>query len=804
MDFPVNERVIEGFQKLSKEAAIMVILIGIAVLFGWAFDIAVLKSIVRVWNPMAPNTALCFMLSGLALLLLQQKKATSTNPTDTDSIGMHGFVFPKIAAYIFVSIVVFIASFTLADIIFSLNTGINALLFKPVFYDKNLPSAGQMSWITAVNFLLTGSSLFLLNLKSPRGYYFVQSLILLAAGLAFFVFLDYLYYATYLFENISNVKVAFNTSIAFILLTSGIFFARPARGIMAVVCSDTLGGTLIRKYFPILIIVLVVFSELRYVGQQLGLYSNELGLAMMITFSIMVISYMFWMAANYLGEVDIKRRILEKETKKNERKFQTAFNLGSVPMTIQNLTTREFTEVNNVSLELFGFKRDEVIGHTTQELNIIDKERGDQINKILKEKGSLYNEEVELYKKNGEKVNTLVSIEVIELDNQKYFQSVIVDITEKKKTEAALKNSEMFLNSIVENIPNMIFVKDANDLRFIRFNKAGEELLGYSRKELIGKNDYDFFPKTEADFFTEKDKKVLETGQLLLIKEEPIHTKYQGERILETKKIPILDDKGKALYLLGISNDITEFKKNLSDLAKKTKDLEISNQELEQFAYVASHDLQEPLRTITNFMGLVKQKYSANFDKENEQYFHLITIAVSRMQQLIKDLLDYSRVGRNIVFQTVDCNKILTEIIINMDVSIKENQAEITASILPVLMGNETELKRLFQNLISNAIKFHSKNVVPKITITVEEKDTEYLFAIKDNGIGIEEKYFNKLFVIFQRLNTTDQYQGTGIGLATCKKIVNLHNGKIWVESKLGEGSTFYFTISKQLKNNIQ
>jgi signal transduction histidine kinase len=235
------------------------------------------------------------------------------------------------------------------------------------------------------------------------------------------------------------------------------------------------------------------------------------------------------------------------------------------------------------------------------------------------------------------------------------------------------------------------------------------------------------------------------------------------------------------------------------DLLAKSEELKASNEELEQFAYVASHDLQEPLRSISNFVGLLEESYSGKKDESTELFFKFITTATVKMQNLIKDLLDYSRVGRNISFTPVDCNEILKDTLSGLDSSIKESQATISSDILPVLSGNETELKRLFQNLISNALKFRKKDVAPEISISCEEKDTEYLFAIKDNGIGIEEKYIPKLFVIFQRLHSAEEYPGTGIGLTSCKKIVTLHKGKIWIKSKPGEGTTFYFTIRKNL-----
>lgn len=247
--------------------------------------------------------------------------------------------------------------------------------------------------------------------------------------------------------------------------------------------------------------------------------------------------------------------------------------------------------------------------------------------------------------------------------------------------------------------------------------------------------------------------------------------------------------------VLNILEDYADEKKKV-EIANN--DLASANKELEQFAYVASHDLQEPLRTISNFALLLEEKYLGKADEEMEQYLKFIVGAASKMQNLIKGLLDFSRIGRNISFATIDCNHLLKEVIENLGASIEESNANITTSVLPVVMGNEIELKQLFQNLLSNSIKFRKKNTAPEISIAVEEKNMNYIFSIQDNGIGIEKKYREKIFIIFQRLHNASEYSGTGIGLATCKKIVALHNGKIWVESKLGEGSTFHFTIPKE------
>ncbi|HET6228342.1 MAG TPA: ATP-binding protein [Bacteroidia bacterium] len=236
---------------------------------------------------------------------------------------------------------------------------------------------------------------------------------------------------------------------------------------------------------------------------------------------------------------------------------------------------------------------------------------------------------------------------------------------------------------------------------------------------------------------------------------------------------------------------------------ERTAKLERSNQELEQFAYVASHDLQEPLRTISNFVGLLEKKYPKSEDEDGYRYFQFIMKATSRMQNLIKDLLEISRVGRNVQFTIVDCNKTMLDLMAEMEISIKENNAAIHFDGLPVLIASEIELKRIFQNLISNALKFKNKTEAPSITVTVQENENEYIFMVEDNGIGIPAEYTNKIFNIFQRLHSNTEYPGTGIGLATCKKIALLHNGNIWVESTLGVGTTFYFSISKHITSSI-
>lgn len=224
------------------------------------------------------------------------------------------------------------------------------------------------------------------------------------------------------------------------------------------------------------------------------------------------------------------------------------------------------------------------------------------------------------------------------------------------------------------------------------------------------------------------------------------------------------------------------------------------NKELEQFTYVASHDLQEPLRTITSYAELLRRQHLSSLDENGKKYLEYVFASSLRMKKLIKDLLDHSRIGRTHVPEKTDCNMLLKEVLDDMAISIVESNAQIEIQKLPIVIAFPTDLKLLFQNLLANAIKFHKKNEAPKVVVAFRADAKNWIFEIKDNGIGIEKKFQENIFAIFNRLHTRTEYEGNGIGLAHCKKIAALHRGVIGVQSEVNVGSTFYFTISKNIE----
>ncbi len=252
-------------------------------------------------------------------------------------------------------------------------------------------------------------------------------------------------------------------------------------------------------------------------------------------------------------------------------------------------------------------------------------------------------------------------------------------------------------------------------------------------------------------------------------------------------------------------NELQKHKNNLEEMVSlRTAELTRSNKELERFAYITSHDLQEPLRMISSYLQLVEKRYKDELDEDAKDFINFAVDGAKRMQILINDLLRYSRVGtKSIEFQPVNCEEILKNTLNNLEIAIEESGAKITYDYLPIVRGDKTQLSQLFQNLIGNSIKFKGENF-PEIHIKAEDENDFWRFSFQDNGIGIDPKYYDRIFQIFQRLHNRDKYPGTGIGLAICKKIIERHGGNIFVESESGKGTTFIFTLKKEAPDEVQ
>jgi PAS domain S-box-containing protein len=378
------------------------------------------------------------------------------------------------------------------------------------------------------------------------------------------------------------------------------------------------------------------------------------------------------------------------------------------------------------------------------------------------------------------------------------FARLTRDFTERKRADEALRDGEARFRAIFETAVDGIITIDERGT-VTSFNPAARRIFGYAPEEVIGRNVKLLMPEPYRGEHDGYLRNYLTTGvkKIIGIGREVVGLRKDGTRFpvdLAVSEMVI----GGARAFTGIVRDISDRKRVEQDLAKQAEALARSNVELERFAYVASHDLQEPMRTVRSFAQLLKRRYAAQVTGEAAEYFQYITGGVERMQALINDLLAYSRVSsQGAAFAPADCGHVLRMVLDSLQATVEAQGAAVTSDPLPVVLGDATQLGQVFQNLVSNAIKFRGERP-PRIHVSASERPAEWVFSVRDNGIGIAAEYFERIFIIFQRLHTIEEYGGTGIGLAICKKIVERHGGRIWVESAVGEGATFYFSIPKR------
>ncbi len=368
----------------------------------------------------------------------------------------------------------------------------------------------------------------------------------------------------------------------------------------------------------------------------------------------------------------------------------------------------------------------------------------------------------------------------------------------RKLAEEKLLAASLYSRSLLEaSLDPLVTISKEGKITDV--NKATEDVTGYTRKELIGSDFSNYF--TEPEEARAGYQKVFTEG---LVKDYPLTIRHTSGRITDVlyNASVYINSQGDIQGVFAAARDITERKAMENEVKQTLEKLKQSNAELEQFAYVASHDLQEPLRMVASYVQLLERRYKGKLDKEADEFIAFAVDGANRMRSLIDDLLTYSRVARlGKPFEPTNLESTFEIALLNLKASIAENNAVVTHDALPVVMADGGQLVQLLQNLIGNAIKFHGKEP-PRVHVSAQNKGNEYLFSLRDNGIGIAPEYFERLFKIFQRLHTREEYPGSGIGLAVCKRIVERHGGRIWIESQVGKGSTIYFTLNKQKRSD--
>jgi PAS domain S-box-containing protein len=888
-------------------AGITPVAIGALVLAGWFFKIETLKRVIPGLVAMNPVTALLFILSGTALLLVRRKADLNARR--------------KMIARSAAGFTAAIGALKLFSLITGWTPGIDQWLFTQQLMDAQTGFLNTMAPNTAFNFLLIGCALLLIDTRTRKGHRPAEFLSTVSAVSALLALIGYAYHVPSFYEVGSLIPMALHTATSFLILAVGILLARADEGIATVFASDTAGGIVARRLLPLAILLPTGLGALTLEGGRLGFYDAEFGSVIHVTLLILLFLGLTWWTAGRLYRLDTERNEVRKESDR-------FFNV-SLDMLATAGFDGYFKRLNPAWEKTVGWSVEQLKAASFMEF-VHPDDRAATAAESAKLAAGLETIAFEnRYRCKDGTYRWFLWSATADLEMQLIFASAR-DITERKRAEKEIREARGFLDSVVENIPLMIFIKDAKELRFIRMNEAGEKLLGVSRNDLIGKNAHELFSKEEADSFTAEDRAVLESGKPLDIPEESVG---RGDRVvtLHTRKVPMLGSDGTPRYLLGISEDITEQKKaakalqrseerfrevvntveaaiveldaegrvtrwsvsaqkikgytaeeirgrhfslfyppedvaegkterllqwaaemgrvedegwrvrkdgsrfwanvvitalrdeqgKLSGFSKVTLDLserkkgeeelhaakeeaERANHSKSEFLSRMSHELRTPLNAILGFGQLLEED---DLNAEQEESIRHILGAGRHLLDLINEVLDISRIeagNMTISSEPVSVPDVLRDVVTLVGPLAREREIKLLHSVEKdvdlFVTADRQRLKQVLLNLLSNAIKYNRQAGEVRIEMRRQHDEptaTELVrVEVTDSGAGLSAEQLEQLFTPFQRLGAENtEVDGTGLGLALSKRLVELMQGRIGVESAPEKGSTFWIEL---------
>lgn len=554
--------------------------------------------------------------------------------------------------------------------------------------------------------------------------------------------------------------------------------------------------------FETLLIVLGYFLSPRTVSVTLDVANRTLGVFVLWTTSFLLVQRRRSDTALTEAYAELEARVAERTAELTRLYRQNELILESAGEGIFGLDTEgRHTFINGTAAALLGYEVDELIGRHSHSTWHYAKPDGSPYPAsecpiyAAYNEGAVHSGEEVFWRKDGVKFPVEFTSTPI-YEGSAITGAVVIfrDISERKIIESRLRESEASLRTVLDSVYDAIFIHDL-DGAIIDVNDRMLEMYGVSKDQALRFSIVDDYSASDnpIEKLPEIWRSVIGGANELFewkARRPNDGTTFDVEVYLSRITLQEKD------VILASVRDVTERRQAEEELQKALANLEQSNRELQQFVYVASHDLREPLRMVTSYVQLLERRYKEKLDRDAGEFIAYAVDGAHRMQRLIDDLLEYSRVEtRGKEFGPVNMGSVFSQAADNLKIAIEESHAEITHGELPVVIADEMQLMQLLQNLIGNAIKFRKKEQPPRIHVSAERNGTQWIFAVRDNGIGIDPAQFGRIFMIFQRLHTHEEYPGTGIGLAVCKKIVERHGGRIWVESQPGEGSAFYFAL---------
>jgi PAS domain S-box-containing protein len=797
-------------------------LIGFLVLLGWTFNLDFLKRIVPGLVAMNPMSATAFVFTAISIALFsggQPGRQTSAR-----------LWFARACA----GLVGFVGTAKLIAVFGGPDLGLDRWLFSSkLAVEFQMPNV--MAPNTAFNFLLVGIALLCLHSQRRRLSAWACIFALVCGFQSLLAVLGYAYGIKSFYRMTSFIPMALHTAIAFLLVTFGIMSCQANRGFLAIISGNNVGGAIARRLLPAAILVPAVLGWLQLEGQRHGIFHNEFGTALYAVTNMLVFAGLIACNAYLLFRSDAQRTRAERRLRRaqhtlerrvqerteelstanaellaagselearvrertgslahSEERYRVLFESNPFAVWVYDTATLSFLAVNDAAIRRYGYSRDEFLAMTLKDIGPLE-----EIPDLLADltSPSADREGTKTWQ-HRTKAGSIIDVEVKSLPisfGGKAARLVLAnDVTARKRGEDELRRMEKFLDSIVENIPDMIFVKEAKELRFVRLNKAGQELLALAKDQVLGKTAYDLFPKKQADCFTEEDRLVLEKGQPVDIAEEEIATR-NGRRLLHTKKIPILNEKGEPAYLLGVSTDITEQVRGEKALKQAKEEADRANRAKSEFLSRMSHELRTPMNAILGFAQLLEMD---ELSAEQEEGVSHIIRGGRHLLDLINEILDLSRIeaGRmSLSSEPVEVSEVLRETIelVGPLAAGREVRLITPAGCDHYVLADRQRLKQVLINLVSNSIKYNRPGGL--VTLTCDVEGHRVRISVIDTGIGIPAERLAELFTPFERLGAErSDIEGTGLGLAVSKGLVEAMEGAMGVESGIGQGTTFW------------
>ena len=747
--------------------------LGVAVLAGWQLGAERITRVAPGLPAMNPVVAGSFILAGASLVLFLLARDAKA---------------PRALGAICAAVVTLLAFGRLAEYVFPLALGIDSLLYPRLV----AASDSQVGAWTALGFLALGIAITLAHGRSgTRRDGLVMGAAVAAGVLAFLNLVGYLFGAGSL-----HGPMALHTAAGHLALSAAVMLLFPDRGLVGALRSAGPGGTLLRRLLPALVAVPLLLAWLRILGQRAGLFGFEMGTALLAVSTVVALTGLAWWGAVALEGAEARRSRTEATLRESEERSRLIFQNIPIPAWVYDLETLAFLGVNDAAVETYGFQRDEFLAMTIKEIRppedvpvlletISRAEEGEPGDGLWRHRTH-----------DGKLIQVQITSHPLAFDGRPAELVLAQDVTERIRVEAALRASEERFRTLATTANDAIVSADSRG-HITYLNSAAERLFGFSSAEAIGEPLTILMPESFRDAHSMGLERFNRTGEARVVGKtvELVGRRKDGVEFPMELSLAAWS-RGSETEFTGIIRDISNRKRSEQMLRQYAGQLEAANSELDAFAYSVSHDLRAPLRSIQGFSQALREDCADRLDELGREHLQRIRKAAERMAALIDDLLELSRVTRaSLRSERVDLSGMVESILAELVEGDPDRRVRTSVTPGAVATGDPRLLKVVLDNLLGNAWKYTRTKPEAHIEFGVSAEGTDPIYYVRDNGVGFDMAYVDKLFQPFQRLHSAAEFEGTGVGLASVQRIVTRHGGRVWAEGAEDRGATVYFTL---------